>query len=162
MRNIYKLLEILSEDEHISDVIKKVIEKYRADNFSVNSSMYILPDGTLLDLGTSGNGHSDLAKFLADEEIEKNYEEGKASSFLYSLGWIRVNNRYKFITISKVKLTEAQYVRLLELFDIFKKDYQVTTLDGQYQTYIDKTSDEVVKLIRRYYLSGRLYEKLKY
>ena len=162
MHNIYKLLEILSEDEHISDVIKKVIEKYRVDSFSVDSSMYILPDGTLLDLGTSGNGHSDLAKFLADEEIEKNYEEGKASSFLYSLGWIRVNNRYKFITIPKVKLTEAQYVRLLELFDIFKKDYQVTTLDRQYQTYIDRTSDEVVKLIRRYYLSGRLYEKLKY
>lgn len=162
MRNIYKLLEILSEDEHISDVIKKVIEKYRVDSFSIDSSMYILPDGTLLDLGTSGNGHSDLAKFLADEEIEKNYEEGKASSFLYSLGWIRVNNRYKFITIPKVKLTEAQYVRLLELFDIFKKDYQVTTLDRQYQVYIDRTSDEVVKLIRRYYLSGKLYEKLNH
>lgn len=160
MHNIYKLLEILSEEEHISDVIKKVIEKYKVDSFSVNSSMYILPDGTLLDLGTSGNGHSDLAKFLADEEIEKNYKEGKASSFLYSLGWIRVNNRYKFITIPEIKLTEAQYVRLLELFDIFKKDYQVTTLDGQYQVYMDRTSDEVVKLIRRYYLSGKLYEKL--
>lgn len=162
MRNIYRLLEILSEDEHISDIIEKIIEKYKVNSFSINSSMYILPDGTLLDLGTSGNGHSDLAKFLADEEIEKNYEEGKASNFLYSLGWIRVNNRYKFITIPKVKLTEAQYVRLLELFDIFKKDYQVTTLDGQYQIYLDRTSDEVVKLIRRYYLSGRLYEKLKY
>ena len=33
MYNIYKLLEILSEDEHISDVIQKITEKYKVDSF---------------------------------------------------------------------------------------------------------------------------------
>lgn len=156
--NFYEELNEISENELIDDILNSIINTYKSLEFQKDNSMYILPDGTLLDLGNSGYGHSDLAKYLADCGIEQNYKEGNASEFLYSKGWIRINNKYKFITIPNVPLTEIQYAKLIELFDMYKKDYQVTTLDHQYKTYNDRTSDEVVNLIKRYYVSGILYE----
>ena len=161
MKSIYNKLNEIYEDEYKKQIIDGIIAKYQTPCFQLNSSMYILPDGTLLNLGDTGYGHSDLSKYLHDCGIEQDYKQGQASNFLFSLGWIRVNNRYKFITLPKVKLTSNQYQKLIELFDMYKTNYQVSTLDNQTKTYNDRTSDEVVGLIKRYYSSGTLYENLQ-
>lgn len=150
----------ISEKADVEDVLSEIIEKYKTTQFHINASMYILPDGTLLDLGDSGFGHSNLSSYLNDCGIEIDYKECHPSKFLQSLGWIRVNNRYQFITLSNKRPTSNQYEQLIKLFDMYKTDYQVTTADGQHKVYNNRTSEEVIKLIKRYYTSGTLYEKL--
>ena len=123
-------------------------------------SMYILPDGMFLDLGDSGYGHSNLSSLLDEYGFEINYEPGKTSKLLKSMGWIRLNTKIKFIDLSNIKPTNEQYEKLLIALD-YMKEYQITTSDKQVKIYKNRVSDDIIKLIKRYYASGVLYENLK-
>ena len=144
---------------HREEFLKIIINDYKCNDI-IWGSMYILPDGTLLNLGDSGYGHSDLSTLLNDYNFEVNYQSGKASPLLKSLGWIRLNTKVKFVDLPKIKPTDIQYEKLLLALDYMKSDYQITCPDNQFKIYKDRVSDDVIKLIKRYYSSGILYEKL--
>lgn len=143
----------------MEDTINSIIETYKTDRI-VYGSMYILPDGTLLDLGNSGYGHSDLSRYLNDVGIEIDYELGKASKLLKSLGWIRLNTKLKFIDFPDNVFTSEQEDRLKEAIDYMGNDIQVTA-KGQSKVYKDKIPEYILGRVKRLYSSGTLYEERK-
>ena len=154
----------MKEKEHLTegimeDTINNIIETYKTDRI-VYGSMYILPDGTLLDLGNSGYGHSDLSSYLNDVGVEIDYELGKASKLLKSLGWIRLNTKMKFIDFPDNVFTSEQEDRLKEAIDYMGNDIQVTA-KGQSKVYKDKIPEYILGRVKRLYSSETLYEKRK-
>ena len=141
------------------ELLQIIINEYKCSGIAYGS-MYILPDGVLLDLGDSGYGHSNLSLLLDEYGFEINYEPGKASKLLKYMGWIRLNTKINFIDLSNIKPTNEQYKKLLIALD-YMKEYQITTPDKQVKIYKNRVSDDIIKLIKRYYASGVLYENLK-
>ena len=144
------------EKVNIDSVLNSIIEKYSTNSISYGS-MYILPDGTLLDLGDSGYGHSDLSAYLNDVGVENDYEQGKASKLLKSLGWIRLNTKLKFIDFPDKMFTSAQEQKLKDAIDYMGNDVQVT-VGGQTKIYKDKIPEYILYRVKRSYSSGTLYE----
>lgn len=144
------------EKVNIDSVLNSIIEKYSTNSISYGS-MYILPNGTLLDLGDSGYGHSDLSAYLNDVGVENDYEQGKASKLLKSLGWIRLNTKLKFIDFPDKMFTSAQEQKLKDAIDYMGNDVQVT-VNGQTKIYKDKIPEYILYRVERCYSSGTLYE----
>lgn len=142
----------------LSLAIKTLIASYKTFAITLGS-MYILPDGTLLDLGDSGYGHSNVSEYLNELGLEKDYEMGKSSKLLKEMGWIRLNTKLKFIDLSETKPTEAQYEQLLRALDFMKDDIQITSKTG-FKIYKNVDSDYILDRIKRYYATGVFYESL--
>lgn len=140
-------------------VIAEVIEKYKCSAIMLGS-MYILSDGTLLYLGDTGFGHSELSETLEFLNIEKDFEPGKASKLLRGLGWIRLNTKIKFIEFTDVLPTAKQEVVLLKALEFMHNDVQVYVKDKT-KIYKDRLPEDVLKLVKRCYSSGTLYEQIR-
>lgn len=143
----------------MEDTINSIIETYKTDKITYGS-MYILPDGTLLDLGNSGYGHSDLSSYLNNIGIEIDYELGKASKLLKSLGWIRLNTKLNFIDFPDNVFTSKQEDKLKEAIDYMGNDIQVTA-KGQSKVYKGELPEYIISRVKRLYSSGTLYEERK-
>lgn len=141
------------------ELLESIIKQYETSDIQLGS-MYILPDGRLLYLGNTGYGHSDLSSYLNEKGIEKDFELGRSSKFLRELGWIRINTQMKFIDLINIRPTAQQYVQLTKALDFMKDDIQVSVFK-QFKIYKGRTSDEIIKLIKRFYSSGTLFESLK-
>lgn len=143
----------------MEDTLNNIIETYKTDRIAYGS-MYILPDGTLLDLGNSGYGHSDLSSYLNNIGIEIDYELGKASKLLKSLGWIRLNTKLNFIDFPDNVFTSKQEDKLKEAIDYMGNDIQVTA-KGQSKVYNGELPEYIISRVKRLYSSGTLYEERK-
>ena len=128
------------------------------------TAMYILPNGRFL--FTTPLEPSDDC----DYEIE---EHRNIDDFLYHKGnFIRFNivdeyyGYYSYIQLNKKQPTSQQYNALLKIFDYVinnKYEYLSIIFDSQYGKQIklelnNYTSDELLKKIKRYYVSGILIE----
>lgn len=156
-----KVVESLTQEV----AIKHLIDIYKSTNFSYLGSSYILPDGTILDLGTDGYGHASVSAWLEENGLEIDFEPGTDSKLLRSLGWIRANGRWNFVTLPPraVGITDSQYEKLADLFDSWrgcKYGIQVTTGDQDDKViYRSSSPAEIIQSIQRYYKFGRLREQ---
>lgn len=137
--------------------IASIIGYYKTDHITYGS-MYILPDGTLLDLGSTGYGHSDLSAYLDELGIEIAYRPGTASKYLRSLNWVRLNTKLKFIDFPDKVFTSKQERKLTEAIDYMQDDIQVT-VKGQSKVYKGVTTEYIIDRVKRCYSSGNLYEE---
>lgn len=154
------------------NIILHLAERYRIDDEPCPRT-YIFPDGSFIHLDCY-NSHQDMKNWLKGE-FGYSAEEVQVENY----GCIRVNlDTEGFIALSAVKPTDAQYEALLrELDDCWSKcswKYGKFMLieperdeNGQYlkdgfhfySIGADRyTSDEFVKIIKRYYATGRLVE----
>lgn len=104
------------------EFLDTLINKYKSDSITIGS-MYLLPDGTLLDLGNSGHGHKDICDEIIAAGFEENKDSSKGSDLLRDKGWLRINTNLNFIDLTKIKnLTEKQYIKLKGIinFMLFK------------------------------------------
>lgn len=128
---------------------------------------YILPDGSLLDLRGRGH-HSSVEHFLIDNNLsDKEYIKTGGSPTIEALGCIRCDNVKYYIGLSEEQPTREQYNSLLIWLDNHSRTTKLITVMSpggktsiDYRFTPDFISDDVVDRIRRYYVSGKLYEQL--
>ena len=144
------------------DFLRELITVLKVKEIPHNS-LYITPQGDILDLGDSGEGHALITELLFLKGIEPMYDAqaDEYSMYLFNHGWIRANAGFiKYLQLTDKRPTEAQYEVLISLLDALQPAVEIIYEQGS-KTYYNRTSEELVKLIRRYYASGVLYEQLK-
>lgn len=137
---------------------------------------YIFPDGKFLHLN-SYTSHN-----YVKIDLQNRYGYSKDESQIENYGVIRVNmDSEGFVALSKIPPTERQYVALRKELDECwmpwawrcgkfmiiepERDADGYYLKGgfhYYSTGNDRyTADEFIKIIRRYYVTGKLVESLE-
>ena len=91
-----------------------IISTFETDALA-HGSMYILPDGRMLDLTFCG-GHAEFCALV-----------GSTPQELRALGWIRLNTKIKYVELPS-KPTEKQSERLRSVFETFGEDFQIKRL----------------------------------
>lgn len=148
------------------------------------TAMYILPNGRFLfttplepsdDCNYEIEEHRNIDDFLYHKGIVKEDRYLKDDGSLFAenvLNFIRFNivdeyyGYYSYIQLNKKQPTSQQYNALLKIFDYVinnKYEYLSIIFDSQYGKQIklklnDYTGDELLKKIKRYYVSGILTE----
>ena len=151
----------------MNEILEKVKSHFGVVDTPYYGPTYILPDGYLLNLLGKGH-HSVVEHYLIDEGISNNkYIETGGSPTIESLGCIRCDMVKYYIGLSKEFPTREQYNSLLIWLDSLSRVVRLVTVmsyDGSKSVdYIftrDFISDDVVDRIRRFYISGNLYEQL--
>lgn len=139
--------------------------------------------GKLIGQELQDNIHSDMVyvilsaiakKYNYDWDMDDGYYEERKLSFLtYDLGWARLNcgetwAETRFYCVLPNHMTSAQYRSLEKWFewgaDTGKKE--VLVFVGSYQdnntySFKDNLPEDIIKKIKRYYSSGKLYENRK-
>lgn len=151
----------------MDEVLEKIKSHFGVVDTPYYGPTYILPDGSLLNLLNKGH-HSVVEHYLIDEGISNNkYIETGGSPTVESLGCIRCDMVKYYIGLSKEFPTREQYNSLLIWLDALSRVVRLVTVmsyDGSksvdYKFTRDFISDDVVDRIRRFYISGNLYEQL--
>lgn len=151
----------------MDEILEKVKSHFGVVDIPYYGPTYILPDGSLLNLLGKGH-HSVVEHYLIDEGLSNNkYIETGGSPTIESLGCIRCDMVKYYIGLSKEFPTREQYNSLLIWLDALSRVVKLVTVmsyDGSKSVdYIftrDFISDDVVDRIRRFYISGNLYEQL--
>lgn len=151
------------------------------------TAMYILPNGRFLfttplepsdDCDYEIDEHRNIDDFLYHKNIieDDRYLEDDGSLFAENvLNFIRFNitdeyyGNYSYIQLNKKQPTSQQYDSLLKIFDyVINHNYKYLSIifDNQYGKQIkielnDYSSDELLKKIKRFYVSGILTENKK-
>lgn len=149
--------------------------------------MYILPNGEFLyttplepsdDCDYVIDEHRNIDDFLFHKDIIEDDRYAKDDGSLFTenvLNCIRFNipdeyyGNYTYIQLNEKQPTSQQYDSLLKIFDYVinhKYKYLSVIFDNQYGKQIklelnDYSSDELLKKIKRYYVSGILTENKK-
>ena len=92
--------------------IDKAIELFKTEAIGLGA-MYVLPDGTMLDLGGLENGHASFWKIAGCSDIK-----------LKSLGWMRLNTKLKYVEMPK-QITAAQSLRLEQAMAVMGDGVQI-------------------------------------
>lgn len=107
-------------DLTIQEILETVVNRLKTGSIP-HGAMYILPDGTLLDLSILENGHADLWAYL-DEKIPKtSYPQGDISNFLLDLGWIKANTKEEYISSDFIPTPKQ-----IEIISKILKTYPIT------------------------------------
>jgi len=156
---------------NINDFEKVLSQRYTISD-EPSSRSYVFPSGKILALGH--NSHASVLHWL----IKNEYVEHESDTYtggcppIEDLGCIRVNlDTEGFIMLSKVEPTSRQYKALLNLLDKFwgrhvmwrwSSDLMILEphQKSQYKYFslTNKTSDDIIYIIKNYYQTGRLVE----
>lgn len=144
-------------------MLDKVVDYFGITDKPYNGPTYILPSGYFLDLSKYKH-HSDVEKWLIETDLSSyEYVRTGGSPTLTDLNCVRCNTEKYYIALPD-KVTREQLSTLLVWLDYLSRTtacVEVITQDNQSVLYDIKMepTDSVIDRIRRYYSSGRLYEK---
>jgi hypothetical protein len=183
---LYEELGALNDESNIPYRINKNFSAEQLDNYiqqhygseePATGSIYIAPNGKFIN---SGADHANLVYSLETNNLLKKARNYKSFADEYGdvfvdgevlavlLGYVRCNTcigDWAYISLPTKTITSAQARSIAEWLD--KHIYTNQALrsvdvctDNESHTYqlTDYTSDEIVRKIKRYYTSGRLYE----
>lgn len=143
----------------IKDAIDILVKNYKGYTVGYGS-VYIMPNGTILNLGDSGYGHGNVSYFLNENGLEIDYQPGKASKRLRNLGWIRVNTKVKFIEMPNFMYNESQEEPLKEAIRLMGNDVQIA-INNDRKIYQNVATDYIIDRIKKYYQFGIFFELYK-
>lgn len=146
-----------TKEEKQKEAIDTIISTYKTNHVTYGS-MYILPNGIMLDLGNSEYGHAIVSDYLNECGVEIDYEIGRASKLLKSLGWIRINTKLRFIDFTNSMFTDAQEEKLKDAIGFMKTDIEVTVL-GNSKVYRNVTPEYIIEWVKQCYTFGVLHEE---
>lgn len=149
------------------EILEKIKSHFGTVDRPYYGPTYILPDGSLLDLNGKGH-HSAVEKWLIENNLSENdYVKTGGSPTVEALGCIRCDMVKYYIGLSEEQPTREQYNSLLVWLDQHSRFTKIITIFGpngepstNYRFTLDFISDDIVDRIRRYYISGKLYEQL--
>lgn len=151
----------------MNEILTKIKDHFGVVDRPYYGPTYILPDGTLLDLRGRGH-HSSVEHWLIENGLSNSeYIKTGGSPTVEALGCIRCDNVKYYIGLSEEQPTREQYNTLLIWLDDHSRFTKVITVfspggepSTNYRFASDFISDDIVDRIRRYYISGKLYEQL--
>ena len=149
------------------EILEKVKSHFGTVDRPYYGPTYILPDGSLLNLDGRGH-HSSVEHYLIENELSnRECIKTGGSPTIEALGCIRCDMVKYYIGLSEEQPTREQYNSLLVWLDQHSRFVKIITIFGpggepstNYRFNSDFISDDVVDRIRRYYISGKLYEQL--
>ena len=111
-----KYVERVNQNE---TVLRETVARLKTDSIPYGA-MYILPNGTLLDLSAFENGHADLWAYLDEHIPITSYPQYDIVNYLRDKGWRKANTKVGYI--------ETQYstVKQMLLFDNILDAYPAT------------------------------------
>ena len=156
----YKSLDESLNEELSDDILDKIKDKFGVTDELERGAMYLLPSGEFL---YTDGAHRNIEQYLDKQGLSKfgdAYRRSDGSPTLERNGAIRVNAvnpLLYYIMLSNERPTQAQYDKLIEVFDAGLlwgwKSVAVYTPRGyrveyDFDTY---TSEDIVKKIRYFY-----------
>ena len=154
----FKLVETFEEDvlSYLEDFYGVAQEPY--------GPTYILPNGHILNISNCKH-HAEVEKTLIDAGFSGNeYIPTGGSPSMRELGAVRCDTVKYYIELPPEQLTRKQYNTLLIWLDYLTKHCRIVEVIADMGRVIttynlrETISDDIVDRIRRYYVSGRLYE----
>ena len=112
--NFLKYVERVNQNE---GVLQEVVARLKTDLIPYGA-MYILPNGTLLDLSTFENGHADLWAYLDERIPMTSYPQYDIVNYLRDKGWIRANTKEQYIETENIP-TEKQTLKIGEILKLY-------------------------------------------
>ena len=91
----------------------ETIKRFETDSIAFGA-MYILPDGTMLDLSLLPNGHADF--FVCTNT---------SSAILKQQGWVRLNTKLKYIELPTKPLGKRQKQQVQRAITFMGCDIQI-------------------------------------
>ena len=109
-----KYVERVNQNEA---ALREVVARLKTDLIPYGA-MYILPNGTVLDLSTFENGHADLWAYLDERIPIISYPQYDIVNYLRDKGWIRANTKEQYIETENIP-TEKQTVKIGEILKLY-------------------------------------------
>lgn len=160
----FKRVESFRENFTSKEIIDFLKSYYGTVEEPYSGPTYILPDGSMLNISKCRH-HSEVEKLLIDNGYSDNsYVVTGGSPIMRELGAIRCNTVKYYIDLPNEQLTRQQYNTLLVWLDYLSYQTRMVTVcanSGSINTdyrFNEIITDDILNRIRRYYISGRLYE----
>ena len=109
-----KYVERVNQNE---EVLREVVARLKTDLIPYGA-MYILPNGTVLDLSTFESGHADLWAYLDERIPITSYPQYDIVNYLRDKGWIRANTKEQYIETENIP-TEKQTLKIGEILKLY-------------------------------------------
>ena len=157
---------LTSVNESIERLDIKQIDKYILNSWGSDKPgegcIFIHPNGKFINIYPKLEDHEDLCYWLEEQGFDET--TGDAEWFVDTFNYVRCRNSLHlcFIELPIKNITRDQLYSLQEWFETkVASDYiDVELPDGQWKKYnLDEYfPEDIIKLIKRYYASGTLYE----
>lgn len=151
-----------------SDIIDAILAEF-GKNHPSDGCSFITKDGTFINIYPKIDTHEDLCWWIKDEfNIDLEYYDEEY--FIREFGWVRlrVDPTMIIIELSSNRPTNAQWAALEEWLEYVEgsgqkrrlylnvcDDYKDT--DVEYAFGSEYFTEDIIKILKRYYTSGKLY-----
>ena len=156
----------LVEDKITDNILLDIINHFGVAEHFYDGPTYILPDGSYLNL-SSCKHHSEVEKWLADNNYENNYlGTAGGSPTMMTKNCIRCDT-VKYYAELPETLTRSQYDTLLDWLSnlsAYTRLVEIFVDHGQQckmYSFKDYLPEDIINKIRRYYINGILLEDKK-
>ena len=155
------------EESFNADNIKqmdKIIQYHWASETPGEGCIFIAPNGKFINIYPELDDHEDLCYWLEENGYRDNPEDGEW--FVSEFGYVRCRNSMHlcFIEVPQ-KMTREQYSSLEQWLEekVSSDELDIEAWSGEWKTYNlnNYFPEDIIKIIKRSYASGKLYEKLK-
>lgn len=160
----FKKQEIVEKNIDSNNIFKFLKSYYGVVEEPYSGPTYILPDGSMLDMSNCKH-HSEVEKVLIDNGYSNDiYVVTGGSPTMRKLGAIGCDTVKYYIDLPDEQITRQQDNTLLIWLDYLSYQCKLITIcasSGTIQTtyyFKDIIPDDIIIRIKRYYISGRLYE----
>ena len=153
-------------EESFSDVssikeMDKIIQQNWAFGTPGEGCIFIAPNGKFINIYPMLDDHEDLCYWLEENGFEDNPKD--AEWFVDTFGYIRCRNSLHLCFVDLPKnITNKQLYSLEEWFDtkVKSSSIQIAVPEGKWKKFnLDNYfPEDIIKIIRRYYSSGTLYD----
>lgn len=158
----FKLIESLKHTP--KDVFDFLKHYFGTVEEPYNGPTYILPDGSMLNIAGCKH-HAEVEKVLIENGYSDDvYIATGGSPTMRNLGAIRCDTVKYYIDLPDTQLTRQQNNTLLVWLDYLSYQCKLVTVianSGRVSTdykFNEIITDDIINRIKRYYISGRLYE----
>ena len=113
----HDFLKYVERVNQYEEVLREVVTRLKTDLIPYGA-MYILPNGTVLDLSALENGHADLWAYFDERISMTSYPQYDIVNYLRDKGWIRANTKVQYIEMEQIP-TEKQTSKIAEILKIY-------------------------------------------
>lgn len=160
LKKTFNIKEAYSEQHTVKELDSAIKEAW-ASPVPGDGCIFISEDGLYINIYPQLDDHEDLCYWLEEEGYGDTPAD--ASWFVDEFMYIRCRNSPHLTFIELPKVVTDEQLQSLELWlatKVSSDNIEVDTPTGDYKRYYldDYLPEDLVKLIRRYYKSGKLYE----
>lgn len=118
--NFLQYVEQVNQNEA---ALRETISRLNTDSIPYGA-MYIMPDGTVLDLSAFENGHADLWAYLNERIPITSYPQYDIVNYLRDKGWIKANTKEEYIETEHIP-TEKQMRKICEILKLYSINVKI-------------------------------------